>query len=82
MKKWMMMGIAVFAMMVCSVASAANYTIEIERGFWSRKPHLVIRAENGKVVASGETLANFTDAVKTATNLSEGEFEIVDRFHK
>lgn len=75
---WMVL-VAVF--LFAGIADAANYTIEVSRK-WYGKPYIKIVAQNGKTVAHGENLENFSDAIDTARNLSEGEFEIVDAFHK
>lgn len=80
MRRWAWMtvlAVVVFA----GVAEAAAYKIEVARK-WYGKPYLKIVAQNGKTVAHGENLENFSDAIDTARNLSEGDFEIVDAFHK
>lgn len=75
---WVMGALMLFA---AGVAEAApKYTIEVTRK-WYGKPYIRIVAENGKTVAHGETLHNFLDAMDTAQNIADGEFEVVDRFH-
>ena len=79
MKRWTWM-VLVMAFFFGSVAEAAQYTIEVSRK-WYGKPYVKIVAMNGKTVAHGESLENFTDAMATALNIANGDFEVLDRFH-
>lgn len=64
-----------------------GYRIEVNRGFFSRKPYLrMVSNANGKVVMHGEPLQNFADAVITAVRISNaslgGQIQIIDNFTK
>lgn len=56
-----------------------RYTIEIAKRGISGKPYLKLISQNGKTVMHGEVLANRVDAMETASNISNGTFEVVDK---
>lgn len=61
--------------------SPAHFTIQIRRGFFTRKPYLVLVGDNGETVMHGERLENFGDALHTAIRLAQAEYDVEDLFH-